>query len=51
MKRGVLYLVVGIPLCAVLMGTLMLYLAFSNPDSSVREDGKPLSKTSWQESP
>jgi hypothetical protein len=50
MKRGVLFLVVGIPCTAVLVGALMLFLAFSEPDRGVRYDGKPLSKTSWQES-
>lgn len=49
MKRGVLYLVIGIPLAAVLMGVVTLYVAFSNPDPGVQQDGVPLSKTSWQE--
>jgi len=46
MKRGVLYLVIGVPLSAVIMGVLILYLALSNPDPGVRYDGPPLSKTS-----
>jgi len=49
MKRGVLYLVIGIPVAAVLMGVVTLYVAFSNPDPGVQRDGAPLSKTSWQE--
>jgi len=49
MKRGVLYLVIGIPLAAVLMGVVTLYVAFSNRDPGVDRDATPLSKTSWQE--
>lgn len=49
MKRGVLYLVIGIPLAAVLMGAVTLYVAFSNPDPGVQQDAVPLSKTSWRE--
>lgn len=47
--NGMVYLIVAIPLMALVMGVVILYLAFSNPDSGVRQDGKPLSKTSWQE--
>ncbi len=49
MKRGVLGLVIGIPLVAVLMGMVMLYVAFSKPDPGVHVDGTPLSKTSWRD--
>ena len=49
MKRGILYLVFGIPLLAVLMGSVTLYIAFSDPDPGVRQTYKALSKTSWQD--
>lgn len=50
MKRnGMIYLIVGLPCAAVVMGLLIVALAFSNPDPGVRPDGPPLSKTSWQE--
>jgi hypothetical protein len=46
--NGVLYLVIAIPCTAVVLGALMLYIAFSQPDPGVQPDGVPLSKTSWQ---
>ena len=49
MKKRVLYLVVAIPLTAVLMGAVTLFIAFSDPDRGVRDAQAPLSKTSWQE--
>lgn len=45
----VLYLVLGIPLAALLMGIVTLVVAFANPDPGVQADGVPLSKTSWSE--
>jgi len=51
MKRGVLWLVIGIPLAAVLMGVVSLYFALSNPDPGVVLDGRPLSKTSYRDEP
>jgi hypothetical protein len=51
MKRGMLYLVFGIPAAAVLMGAIALYLALSNPDPPVAFDGRPLSKTSALDEP
>jgi hypothetical protein len=48
MKRGILYLMIGLPCAAVVMGIVIVVLAFSNPDPGVRPDGRPLSKTSWQ---
>lgn len=49
MKRGMLYLVVGIPLSAIVMGVITLYIAFSNPDPGVDRKAPEMSKTSWQE--
>jgi hypothetical protein len=49
MKRGILYLIIGIPAAAVLMGAVTLYVAFSNVDPGVRLEQPALSKTSWQD--
>jgi hypothetical protein len=49
MKRPVLYLVILIPATSVLMGILMLYVAFSSPDPEIRVQNSPLNKTSWQQ--
>jgi hypothetical protein len=51
MKRGMIYLLIALPCAAVLMGVVILVLAFSEPDRGVRHDGVPLSKTSWQQAP
>lgn len=48
--HGMLYLIIGIPLTALLMGIVTLFIAFSNPDPGVEMDGDPLSKTSWSRS-
>ena len=48
MKNRILYLIVGIPAAAVLMGIVTLYIAFSNPDPGVPMDQPPMSKTSWR---
>lgn len=48
MKNRILYLVIGIPASAVLMGIVTLYLAFSTADPGVPMDRPALSKTSWQ---
>jgi hypothetical protein len=48
MKRGVLYLVVGIPASAVLVGMVLLYVAFTNADPGIEVDVPPMSKTSWR---
>jgi hypothetical protein len=49
MKRSMLFLIFALPGAAVLMGILMVVLAFSEPDQGVRQDAVPLSKISWQE--
>jgi len=49
MKRSVLWLVIGIPLAAVVMSSISLYVALSNPDPGVVLDGRPLSKTSYRD--
>ncbi len=48
MKNRILYLVIGIPATAVLMGVVTLYIAFSMPDPGVPIEQPPMSKTSWQ---
>ena len=49
MKNKILYLVVGIPLTAIVMGMVTLYIAFSQPDPAIPMERPALSKTSWQE--
>lgn len=49
MKNKVLYLIVGIPLTAVLMGIVTLYIAFSNADPGIQLHHPAMSKTSWRE--
>ena len=49
MKNKVLYLVVGIPVAAVLMGIVSLTIAFSQPDARIPVERPPMSKSSWQE--
>jgi hypothetical protein len=49
--NAVLYLVIAIPSTAVVLGILLLYIAFSQPDPGIQPDGVPLSKTSWQQMP
>jgi hypothetical protein len=48
MKNRVLYLIIGIPLTAIVMGMVILFVAITNPDPAVRHDGPPLSKTSFR---
>jgi hypothetical protein len=48
-KRGILWLVIGIPATAVVMGIVTLWIALSNPDPGVELDGRPLSKTSYRD--
>lgn len=49
--RGMLYLIIGIPATAVIMGIVTLVVAFSNADPGIQQDAPPMSKTSWQEAP
>jgi hypothetical protein len=44
-----LWLIVGIPASAVLMGVVTAYLAFSQADPGIHTDAAPLSKTSWRQ--
>ena len=46
-----LWLVVGIPLTSVIVGIVTMFLAFGVDDSAVQIEEKPLSKTSWRDSP
>ena len=39
----------ALPLAAVLMGAVTVYLTVRYPDSEVKADAAPLSKTSWRE--
>ena len=48
-RNNVIYLVIGIPTAAVLMGIVTLVVAFSNVDPGVQRDSAPMSKTSWRE--
>ena len=49
-KRGMIYLLIGIPLTSVLLGMVTLYFAFTTTDRDVRlQHVEPMSKTSWQE--
>jgi hypothetical protein len=49
MKRGIIWLLIGIPLTSVLMGAATLYVAFSNPDPVISKHQPTLSKTSWRD--
>jgi hypothetical protein len=40
---------IGLPCAAIIMGVVIVVLAFSSPDPGVRPDGRPLSKISWQD--
>jgi hypothetical protein len=49
-KKGMIYLLIGIPLTSVLLGMVTLYLAFNTTDREVRlKEVAPMSKTSWQD--
>ena len=48
-KRGMLWLIVGIPVAAVLMGIVSVWIALSDPDPGVELDARPLSKTSHRD--
>lgn len=48
MKRGMLLLLIALPLASVLMGALAFYLAFSAPDPAIEPVKPVLDKTSWQ---
>ena len=48
MKRGVLYLLIALPLASVLMGAISFYIAFSDPDPVIEQSARVLGKTSWQ---
>lgn len=48
MKRGMIYLIIAIPLASVVMGAVTLYLALSEPDVAVRQQQPTLSRTNWR---
>lgn len=48
-KPGMLWLIVGIPAAAVLMGVVTVWIALSDPDPGVELDARPLSKTSYRD--
>ena len=48
MKRLPLYLLISIPVAAVIMSGITMYFAFQGPSQEIPMDGAPLSKTSWQ---
>jgi len=49
MKHKMLWLIIGIPLAAIVMSSISLYVALSNPDPGVELDARPLSKTSHRD--
>ncbi len=49
MKNKVLYLIVGIPVLAVLMGMVTLYVAITHADPGVQVEKPAMSKTSWRD--
>ena len=51
MKRFMIGLLFAIPLTSVALGVVMIYLAVTSPDAYLETEAKPLSKTSWQETP
>ena len=51
MKPNAIWLVIGIPATAVVMGIITLILALGQPDPGVEIDDLPLSKTSYRGAP
>ncbi len=49
MKRGMIYLLIALPLASVIMGAVTAYLAFSTADPVVVDSEPALSKTSWRD--
>ena len=49
MKRGMIYLLIALPLASVLMGAITLYVAFADADPVVVAAEETLSKTSWRD--
>ena len=50
MKRIVVLLIV-LPITSVIMSGITLYVALSEPDPTVVQEARSLSKTSWRETP
>lgn len=48
-ERGVLYLLIAIPVASLLMGAVTLYVAFTYRDPVVTTEHAPLTKMSWEE--
>ena len=48
-KRRMIVLLIAIPAAAVLMSAITVYVAVSTPETVVKREAPPLSKTSWQE--
>lgn len=49
--RAVFWILIGVPVVSVVMGIVVLFIAFGNAESSVSIEQAPLSKTSWQNAP
>lgn len=47
-KPAAFWLMIGIPVAAIIMSSISVFVALSNPDPGVELDGRPLSKTSYQ---
>ena len=47
-KRGMIYLLIALPLASVIMGMVTLYVALAEQDPVVTESPQALSKTSWR---
>ena len=47
--RWIILLLMAIPLAAVLMGAVSMYLAYQGPDQEMLIREPPASKTSWQQ--
>jgi hypothetical protein len=49
MKRGVLVMLIALPLASVLMGAITFYLAAADPDPVIEHREPALGKTSWRD--
>lgn len=49
MKRGIVILLIALPLASVAMGGVILYAAFSDPDPALVHNERILNKTSWRD--
>ena len=49
--KSVFWVLIGVPVLSLVMGIVVIFIAFGNAESSVPIEQEPLSKTSWQSAP